>query len=129
MSAARSSSKRNPRKRRDETALRAEIDRFVESRGWNRFHTPKNLAIALSVEASELAEIFQWLDGDQSRRLKGRERVHLEEEIADVFIYLIRLSDTYGIDLVEAGLKKMKKNRRKYPLSKAKALAKKIASV
>ena len=110
-------------------ALSAAVDAFARARAWDRFHTPKNLAMALSVEASELAEIFQWLTPAQSRRLKGRAREHLEEELADVFLYLLRLAGRYRVDLVEAGYAKMKKNSAKYPVAKARGLAKKYTEL
>ncbi|TPW22071.1 MAG: hypothetical protein FD126_45 [Elusimicrobia bacterium] len=73
-------------------SLSSAVDAFARERDWDQFHTPKNLAMALSVEASELAEIFQWLTPAQSRKLKGRAREHFEEELADVFLYLLRLA-------------------------------------
>lgn len=109
--------------------LSAAVDAFARERDWDQFHTPKNLAMALSVEASELAEIFQWLTPAQSRRLKGRAREHLEEELADVFLYLLRLAGRYDVDLVEAGYSKMKKNALKYPVGKSKGLAKKYTEL
>jgi dCTP diphosphatase len=92
-------------------ALRA----FARARDWEKYHTPKNLAMALSVEASELAEIFQWLTPAQASKLPPAKRTHLEEEAADVFLYLLRLGDFYGIDLAKASFAKMKKNAVKYP--------------
>lgn len=109
--------------------LSAAVDAFARARDWDQFHTPKNLAMALSVEASELAEIFQWLTPAQSRRLKGRAREHLEEELADVFLYLLRLAGRYDVDLVAAGFSKMKKNALKYPVGKSKGLAKKYTEL
>lgn len=109
--------------------LSAALDAFARERDWDKFHTPKNLAMALSVEASELAEIFQWLTPAQSRRLKGRAREHLEEELADVFLYLLRLAGRYDVDLVDAGHAKMKKNAVKYPVGKSKGLAKKYTDL
>ncbi|TBR25476.1 nucleotide pyrophosphohydrolase [bacterium] len=109
--------------------LAAAVDAFARERDWDQFHTPKNLAMALSVEASELAEIFQWLTPAQSRKLKGRAKEHFEEELADVFLYLLRLSGRYGVDLVDAGYAKMKKNALKYPVGKSKGLAKKYTEL
>jgi NTP pyrophosphatase (non-canonical NTP hydrolase) len=92
-------------------ALRA----FARARGWERYHQPKNLAMAMSVEAAELVEIFQWLTPAQARALPPEKRRHLEEEIADVFLYLLRLADFYGVDVAEAACAKMRKNAVKYP--------------
>lgn len=95
--------------------LQTEINEFIAQRNWQRFHNPKNLAMALSVETSELLEIFQWLTAAQSQNLSSEQVTHLEEEIGDVFIYLTMLASTYGIDPVTAARKKLEKNREKYP--------------
>ena len=109
--------------------LSAAVDAFARKRDWDQFHTPKNLAMALSVEASELAEIFQWVTPAQSRRLKGRAREHLEEELADVFLYLVRLAGRYDVDLIDAAHAKIAKNAVKYPVGKSKGLAKKYTDL
>lgn len=96
-------------------ALKTAQRRFAAERGWRRYHTPKNVAMALSVEAAELAEIFQWLTPAQSRRLPPAKKVHAGEEIADVLLYLIRLADLLGIDVAAAARDKIKKNALKYP--------------
>lgn len=98
---------------------------FVAAREWSRFHTPKNLASALSVEAAELLEIFQWMkDGEDQPSSFGKEtREHLREELADVFFYLLRLADVTGVDLEEAFWDKMRKNARKYPVRLARGRA------
>ncbi len=95
--------------------LAKEIEDFVSEREWHSFHSPKNLSMALSVEVAELMEIFQWLSADESRSTDKIDRDHLEEEIGDVMIYLSMLCGTFNIDPVEAALKKMAKNRTKYP--------------
>lgn len=110
-------------------SLRAAIRRFAKERDWDQFHTPKNLAMALSVEASEVVEIFQWLSAKQSARLSAREREHLADELADTFVYLLRLADKAGIDLVEAAFAKLKKNALKYPVAKSRGLAKKYTEL
>lgn len=103
----------------------ADQRKFVAARNWEPFHTPKNLAAALSVEASELLEIFQWLapgqDHPSAMDAEGRE--HLREEIADVFYYLVRLADVTGVDLEKAYWDKMRKNARKYPARLARGRA------
>ncbi|NOZ25149.1 MAG: nucleotide pyrophosphohydrolase [Nitrospirae bacterium] len=91
---------------------------FAEERDWERFHSPKNLAMALCAEAAELLELFQWLTEEQSRDMAGSERDMdlVREEVADVFIYLARLADKLGIDMEEAVLRKMELNEKKYPV-------------
>ena len=110
-------------------ALRAEIQRFARERRWGQFHTPKNLAMGVVIEAAELSEIFQWLTPAQSRRLSGRGKEHLEEELADVYIYLLKLADAYGVDLVDAAKRKLVKNAVKYPVAKSRGLAKKYTEL
>ena len=92
---------------------------FANERDWEKFHSPKNLSMALSVEVSELLEHFQWLTEEESGNLSSRARYEIEEEIGDVLIYLVRLADRLGIDPLEAARKKIKKNRDKYPVEKA----------
>ena len=93
------------------------IERFRAERNWQQFHTPKNLAMALAVESAELLEIFQWMTPAQSFDPDRDTRTHLEEEIGDVMIYLSLLSSTFGIDPLDAALKKMKANESKYPVT------------
>ena len=92
------------------------IKEFSTNRDWEKFHNPKNLSMALSVEASELLEIFQWLNLEQSEKLPKDKKEHAKEEIADIAVYLIRLCMKLDIDLEEAIVEKMKKNEKKYPL-------------
>lgn len=106
-------------------ALRGSIAAFARARDWEQFHTPKNLAMALSVEASEIVEIFQWLTERQSKELPPEKIRHLAEELADTFIFLLKLSDHYKIDLIDAAGRKLKKNALKYPVEKARGSAKK----
>lgn len=89
---------------------------FSEKRDWDKFHSPKNLAIALSVEASELLEIFQWLTEEQSQNLSQKQIQHMEEEIADITIYVLNLCRKLNIDLEQAVLKKIDLNAIKYPV-------------
>lgn len=109
------------------SSLRNRQRRFAEARDWPQFHTPKNLAMALSVEAAELLECFQWLTPEQSIRLAAAERRAVEEEIADVLLYLLRLSDVLGIDPLQAAQRKMVINARKYPVATAKGSARKYS--
>jgi NTP pyrophosphatase (non-canonical NTP hydrolase) len=92
---------------------------FAEERDWEQFHSPKNLSMALSVEVAELLEHFQWLTEEQSLNLPPEVRDQVRDELADVFIYLVRLSDRLGIDLREAAWDKVAKNAEKYPVEKS----------
>lgn len=104
-------------------ALRLRIREFAEARAWERYHTPKNLAMALSVEAAELLEPFQWLTPEQSFELGAEQREAVRQEIADVLIYLTRLADLLDIDLLDATADKLAINARKYPVDKARGNA------
>lgn len=95
--------------------LALELRRFADERNWEPFHTPKNLASALIVEAAELLEHFQWLTQEQSRNLPPATKAEVALEIADVLIYLTRLADQLGIDMLAAASEKMGLNARKYP--------------
>lgn len=90
-----------------------------------RFHSPKNLAAALSVEAAELLEPFQWLSEEQSRHLTAEQSAAVREEMADVLLYLIRLADKLDVDLVEAAHEKMSRNSVRYPVEKARGSSRK----
>ncbi len=100
-----------------------EIREFVRERDWARYHSPKNLSMALGVEASELAEIFQWLTEEQSRNLTPEQHAHAAEEIGDVLIYLVNLADRLGIEPLQAAFEKLEGNRLKYPVDKARGSA------
>jgi NTP pyrophosphatase (non-canonical NTP hydrolase) len=97
---------------------------FVKERNWEIFHNPKNLAAALSVEASELLEIFMWLSDTQSLHPNPTRLKHIRDEMGDVLLYLIRLADVLKIDLLEATREKFAKVEEKYPLDKSLALSK-----
>ncbi len=99
--------------------LRAALKAFARERDWEQFHTPKNLAMAMSVEASEVVEIFQWLTPAQCEKLDDKTRAHLEDELGDTTIYLLKLADRYGIDLIDAAARKLEKAKLKYPVEKA----------
>ena len=100
--------------------LKKIVDLFVNERDWKKFHSPKNLAMALSVEVSELMELFQWLDLEQTKKVmeSGKIREDALDEIADIFIYLLAFCNTNKIDISEALINKMKKNAKKYPADK-----------
>lgn len=102
---------------------------FAAERDWDQFHSPKNLAMALSVEASELMEHFQWLTEEQSSALQTEKLQQVREEIGDVLIYLIRLADKLGIDPSEAAFEKLELNRAKYPEDKVRGSAKKYTEL
>ena len=99
------------------------LRRFVRERDWEQFHSPKNLSMALSVEVSEILEMFQWLTQEQSRTPDSRLVQRLRDEIGDVQIYLTMLADQLGIDPIAAAHEKIEKNRANYPVAKAKGNA------
>lgn len=103
--------------------LRERVRAFADAREWRKYHTPKNLAMALAVEAAELLEPFQWLTADESTALTPRQRQAVREEIADVLIYLVRLADVLGIDPLDAAAEKLQKNAVKYPVERARGNA------
>ena len=107
------------------TILRDALRQFAAERDWDRFHTPKNLAAALSVEAAELLEHFQWLTGPESKRLAPRKRAQVAEEMADVLLYLVRLADKLGVDLAAAADRKIALNAAKYPADVVRGSARK----
>lgn len=98
---------------------------FAKEREWEQFHSPKNLASALIVEAGELLEHFQWMTEEQSRVLSPEKLEAVGSEIADVLLYLIQLSNVLGIDPVKAAQAKIKVNTQKYPVDRAKGSSKK----
>jgi NTP pyrophosphatase (non-canonical NTP hydrolase) len=105
--------------------LIAKIRRFNDDREWERYHSPKNLATALMIEAAELAEPFQWLTQRQSRNLSTVKKQKIREEIGDVLIYLLNLADQLDIDPISAASEKIAKNEAKYPVALARGSAKK----
>jgi len=109
--------------------LRDRLREFAAERDWDQFHSPKNLAMALSAEAGELVETFQWLTEAQSRRPTPEALAAAGEEIADVLLYLVRLADKLGIDPVAAAQAKLVANAVKYPADKARGNAKKYTEL
>ncbi|KAG0465612.1 hypothetical protein HPP92_019776 [Vanilla planifolia] len=98
--------------------LRKKMADFVKERDWDKFHSPRNVLLALVKEVGELSEIFQW-KGEVPKGLpdwEEEEKVHLGEELSDVLLYLVRLSDICGVDLGKAALRKLELNARKYPV-------------
>jgi NTP pyrophosphatase (non-canonical NTP hydrolase) len=104
---------------------------FVRQRKWEKYHTPKNLSVALAVEAAELMEIFQWLTPNEAKRvMQDPDRViAVSHELADVFFYLLRLADILKVDLEEAFWEKMRHNAAKYPVRLAKGNARKYTEL
>jgi NTP pyrophosphatase (non-canonical NTP hydrolase) len=99
--------------------LRARINDFVAERDWAQFHTPKNLAMAMIVEAAELVEQFQWDTHQESQQLSSEKREAVSHELADTFVYLLRIAEVLNIDLIEAANQKIDLNAKKYPADKA----------
>lgn len=103
--------------------LRRKLRRFIADRDWEQFHSPKNLAMALSVEVAEVLEHFQWLTEQESSDLPDDKLAEIREEVGDILIYLVRLADVLGIDPLDAANDKIEKNNRKYPADKVKGKA------
>ncbi len=98
---------------------------FAEERDWSQFHSPKNLASALIVEAGELLEPFQWLSEDESRSLPPEKRQAVADEMADVLLYLVQLSSALGVDLLAAARAKLQRNALRYPADRARGTSRK----
>ena len=111
------------------TQLRDVLRQFAAERDWDQFHSPKNLAMALAVEAAELLERFQWVTEDQSRELPPAELAKVRAEMADVLVYLVRLADKLDVNLLEAAREKMAANALKYPVDKSRGNAKKYSEL
>jgi dCTP diphosphatase len=115
----------------DIAKMKAAQREFVQEREWDQFHSPKNLASALSVEASELLEIFQWMKESDSQNLKDNDKTKqaVSDELADVFYYLLRIADRLEIDLNAAFWSKLQKSKDKYPIEKARGHSKKYTEL
>ena len=109
----------------DLDSLRDRLRAFALARDWGQFHSPKNLACALAVEAAELLEHFQWMTEQQSRAPGKAQREQIAHEAADVLLYLIQLADQLGIDLLAAADRKMALNAAKYPVETARGSSRK----
>jgi NTP pyrophosphatase (non-canonical NTP hydrolase) len=110
---------------RDLEELRRRVREFVAERDWERFHSPKNLAMALSVEAAELVELFQWLTEEESAAPDAERRRRVGEEMADVLWFLVRIADRLDIDLLAAAEAKLAANAAKYPAERVRGQSKK----
>ena len=111
----------------DLSQLREALRQFAADRDWDQFHSPKNLASALAVEAAELLECFQWLTEAESRHLSPDQLARTREEMADVLNYLVRLADKLDVDLLEAARDKIKVNAQKYPADQVRGSARKYS--
>ncbi len=107
--------------------LRDSLRNFAEEREWDQYHSPKNLATALCIEAAELLEHFQWMTEESSRTLSAQQLEKVREEAADVLLYLIRLADKLDMNLVEAAADKILLNAKKYPVEKARGSSRKYS--
>lgn len=110
-------------------ALRDSLRRFASDRDWSQFHTPKNIATALTVEAAELLENFQWLREGSSAELGPARLAEVRQELADVLIYLVMLADKLDVDLLQATRDKLAENAEKYPVDKARGTSRKYTEL
>jgi dCTP diphosphatase len=116
-------------KKKDLNHLSKCLQQFADERDWAQFHSPKNLAMALTVETAELLEHFQWMTEGESAKPTPEKLKQIQEEIGDVLIYLTRFADKLGIDPLDAAYKKLEINRQKYPTEKARGSAKKYTEL
>jgi NTP pyrophosphatase (non-canonical NTP hydrolase) len=107
--------------------LAEHLRKFAADRDWEQFHSPKNLAMALSVEVAEIVEHFQWMTEPQSHHLDGAKREQVEQELADALIYLVRLADQLRIDLLDAAERKLAVNEAKYPAERVRGSSRKYS--
>lgn len=105
--------------------LKAKVQKFCEERDWDQFHSIKDLAIALSIESSELLELFRWLTLEEQNKMLSSplQKEIIEDELSDVFFFVLRISQKFDIDLEKALSKKIQKNAEKYPIEKSKGVA------
>ncbi|WVN41784.1 nucleotide pyrophosphohydrolase [beta proteobacterium MWH-UniP1] len=109
--------------------LQKALTNFVKERDWEQFHTPKNLATSVSIEAAELLEVFQWLTPIESENLTANQIKRAGDEIADVYLYLLLLCKKLGFDLEEIAFNKLADNVKKYPADKARGSSKKYTEL
>lgn len=111
--------------------LKELVAKFRDERDWNQFHNPKDLAVSINIEAGELLELFQWKNADEVEAdLRDPDRLrYLREEVADIVVYCLNMSDTVGFDLAEAIVEKLQQNAAKYPPDKARGSAKKYTDL
>jgi dCTP diphosphatase len=109
----------------DLESIRDRLRQFTAERDWGRYHSPKNLAMALIAEAAEVVEHFQWLTEAESAALPAEKRAEVEDELADVLLYLVSLADKLDVDLAKAAVAKIARNEVRYPSDKVRGSAKK----
>lgn len=109
--------------------LKRKILAFRDDRDWRQYHDPKSLSKAIGVEAAELQEIFLWMTTDKAYRLTDADRARVMDELADIFIFMMYLCDTFNIDLLRAVALKLEKNAVKYPIEKSKGLSTKYTDL
>ena len=112
----------------DLDTLTQQLRQFAQARDWEQFHAPKNLSMAISIEAAELMEHFQWLSEAQSKQLNDQQHQDVRHEMADIFLYLLRLADQLNIDLIASAEEKMRINEKKYPAEQARGRADKYTA-
>lgn len=108
-------------------SLRQRLAKFASDRDWDQFHSPKNLSMALIAETAELIEHFQWLSEEDSNNLPPEKKQEVAMELADIFIFLIRIADRLGIDLADSAWQKIEINEGRYPVEKAKGSARRAS--
>ena len=108
---------------KDIAAFSQRLREFAQARDWEQFHSPKNLAMALIVEAAELVEHFQWMKEEQTYELSDKQREEVALEMADIFIYLLRIAERLDIDLAQATEQKIRINDQRYPVTQSKGRA------
>jgi len=106
--------------------LKHRLRKFARDRDWDQFHSPKNLSLALIAEAAELVEHFQWLTEEQSAQLPADKLAEVEEELADILVYLTRAANKLDIDLIQAAKRKLDINEKKYPAERVRGSSKTI---
>lgn len=109
----------------DLAELKERLRAFVAERDWEQFHSPKNLAMALAVEAAELMEIFQWLSEAESAAPDAKRRERAAEELADILVYLVRIADRLDVDLLHAAARKLEQNAIRYPADRVRGQSRK----
>lgn len=109
----------------DLSTIRERLREFARARDWERYHSPKNLSMALIAEAAELVEHFQWLSEAESASLPAVQLREVEAELADILLYLVRLADRLGVDLAQAAWRKIERNESRYPADRVRGSAKK----
>ena len=100
--------------------LESKAINFRDQRDWEQFHNPKNIAGSIVIEATELLEVFQWVEGKESKKLATKKLQEVKDEMSDVLVYLVTLAHDLNIDLIQAAIEKIEKNDKKYPVEKAK---------